>query len=120
MIQIIIFGIADILVIINLIREIIVLKSIKSKFICTNCKTFNKEISQNHNCEMCRRRFNVHTETWEHLLIHRVNWMQAKDKNRVYKWKEYKILSIIEIALTILMIITFSLVVSMNLYNILH
>jgi hypothetical protein len=31
------------------------------------------------------------------MLLHRVNWIPAKSKGEVFKWKDYKKLSIIEI-----------------------
>ena len=105
MILIIVFGLFILLLILNLIRELFTLRDIKSNFYCSNCGTFHDEISNNSNCKKCHRRFNINGNTWDHLILHRVNWIPSKSSNEVFKWKDYKKISIIEITVNILLIV---------------
>lgn len=83
------------------LRELMVLRDIKSCFYCSNCNTFLKEFIQGDKCEKCHRTINVKGKTWDHLIIHRVNWIPTKQDRTILKWKEYKKLSLIEIAVDI-------------------
>ena len=87
---------------INIIREILVYRDIKSFFYCGHCNTFNDEISRGGKCSKCNRSLKIKGKQWQHLLLHRVNWIPAKGDREVFKWKEYKKLSVIEITLSIL------------------
>ena len=105
MISLIIFGITSILLILNLIREIITLRDIKSNFYCSNCGTFNTEISNMYVCSKCKRKLKVKGITWDHLIIHRVNWLPSKSNCEVFKWKDYKKPSVIEMTVNIIALI---------------
>ena len=101
MINLVLFGIAFLLLVLNLIREIFVFRDIKSTFYCEHCNHFNKEISRNDKCEQCHRKMKIKGKTWEHLILHRVNWIPTKSKSDVFKWVEYRKLSVIEISINI-------------------
>lgn len=97
MVSLIIFCAAEAIFLLNLLREIFVFKDIKSCFYCGHCNTFNEEISRIGKCKKCHRTIKIKGNTWDHMLLHRVNWIPAKSKGEVFKWKDYKKLSIIEI-----------------------
>ena len=105
MASLIIFGVALLLLILNLIREIFTLRDIKSNFYCSHCNTFNEEVSNRYVCKSCKRKFNIKGDTWDHLILHRVNWIPSKSKNDVFKWKDYRKLSLIEITVNFVAII---------------
>lgn len=104
MISLILFSITLLVLFLNLIRELFVLRDIKSTFYCNHCNTFNNEISNKYICKSCKRKIQIKGNTWDHLIIHRVNWIPTKSKNEVFKWNDYKKLSIIEIAVTLIAI----------------
>lgn len=99
-ISVIIFTIAIILLLLNLLKEISVFMDIKSNFYCSHCNAFNEEISHIGKCKKCNRTFKFKGGSWDHLILHRVNWILTNSKGQVYKWKEYKRLSLIEITIT--------------------
>lgn len=105
MIQITVFIIIEILLYLNLLREVFVIRDIKSNFYCGNCNTFNEEISNIGNCSNCHRKFKIKGNQWDHLILHRVNWIPTKSKSEVFKWKDYRKLSIIEITINIIFIL---------------
>lgn len=104
-IEVILFGIVMIGFVLDLIRELTVLRDIKSTFYCTHCNTFNEEISRIGKCKKCSRKMKIKGNTWEHLLIHKVNWITTDSGSEVFKWKEYRKLSLVEITLDICAII---------------
>lgn len=105
MIHIIIFSIACIIAILNLIREITIYLDIKSTFYCKHCNHFNSEISYGSKCKNCNMKFEIKRKEWEHLLLHRVTWTPSKHENIVLKWSDYKKVPRYEITLSIIMII---------------
>jgi len=118
MIQVIIFSIACIIAILNLIREIFVYRDIKSNFYCEHCHCFNEEISTITKCRQCHRSIEIKSKNWEHLLLHRVSWTPSKHENVVLKWSDYKKVPSYEIALSIFMIITLLIAIALNAYKI--
>lgn len=104
-VSIIVWVVAAILFMLNLIREILIYRDIKSAFYCSHCNTFNEEISRISKCSKCHRTFEIKGRSWEHLILHRVNWIPANSKSEVFKWKEYRKLSLIEITINIIAII---------------
>lgn len=104
-ISLIIFIIGELLFLYNLLREIIVYKSIKSCFYCKHCSTFNEEISRISKCKQCKRTLEFKGGSWDHLILHRVNWIPANSKSEVFKWKEYRKLCTIELTINIIAII---------------
>lgn len=110
-VTVIVFGIAIVLFGINLLREIFTFRDIKSNFYCSNCNTFNDEISRIGKCKNCNRTFKIKGKTWDHLLLHRTNWIPTYSKGEVFKWKEYRKLSVIEIALNCIAIIILGLAI---------
>ena len=100
-VSIIIWSIGLILFGLNLLREIYVYRDIKSNFYCTHCGTFHMEVSRIDKCSKCHRTFKIKGNSWDHLILHRVNWIPTNSKSGVFKWKDYKKLSIIEITINI-------------------
>lgn len=113
-VSIIIWILALIIFLLNLIREILVYKDIKSNFYCSNCNTFNEEISRIYKCKQCHRTFKIKGNSWDHLLLHRVNWIPSNSKSDIFKWKDYKKLSIIEIAINIIAIFIIIMAIAIN------
>lgn len=113
-VSIIIFIIAIVVFILNLLREIYVYRDIKSNFYCTYCNTFNEEISRIDKCKKCHRTFKIKGNNWDHLLLHRVNWIPTNSKSEVFKWKEYRKLSLVEITIncTAICILLISIILS--------
>lgn len=116
-IKVIILSIGIIAFILNLIREIVVYNSIKSNFYCPNCNEFNEEISRIGKCKKCHRTLKIKGNSWDHLILHRVNWIPTNSKSEVFKWREYRKLSLIEIALSILAIIIISISLLITIIN---
>lgn len=112
--EIVIFVIALILFGLNLLREIWVYRNIKSNFYCNHCGNFSDEISRIDKCKQCHRTFKIKGNSWDHLLLHRVNWIPTKSKSEVFKWKEYKILSLIEITINIIAIIIIGIAIAIS------
>ena len=105
---IIVFLITSVSFFLDLLREILIYRDIKSCFYCGHCNTFNEEISRIDKCKKCHRNISIRENTWEHLVLHRVNWIPANSKSEVFKWKEYRKLSIIEIVIDTVAIIILS------------
>lgn len=87
----------------NIIREILVYRDIKSYFYCYHCNTFNPEIAhvgKENNCIKCHRSFKIKEKQWDHIILHRVNWIPASGSKEVLRWKEYRKLSVIEITIS--------------------
>lgn len=97
----IIYIVAIVFITTDIIKEIINIRSIKSRFTCNHCNTFHSEISQIDKCKNCHRTFNLKAETWEHFILHRVNRFPSNRKSDIHKFKDYRKLSIIEIAIDI-------------------
>lgn len=112
--SVIIWGVAIILFGLNLLREIWVYRDIKSNFYCSHCNTFNEEISHIDKCSKCHRTFKIKGNNWDHLLLHRVNWIPTNSKSEVFKWKEYKKLSLIEITINIIAIIIIAIAIAIT------
>lgn len=113
-VSIIIWIVALIIFLLNLIREIFVYKDIRSNFYCSNCNTFNGEISHIYKCKKCHRTFKIKGNSWDHLILHRVNWISSNSKSDIFKWKDYKKLSIIEIAINIITIFIIIMAIAIN------
>jgi hypothetical protein len=94
-----VLAIATIIFILDIVRELLVLRDIKSVFTCKHCNTFNDTISAISNCKKCNRKFDIQNKTWEHFLICKINWTTAVKSSVELKWKEYKRYSIIEITI---------------------
>lgn len=92
--------IAIILFVINIVREIRTYIDTKSSFYCKHCGNFNENISSIGKCKKCHRDFKIRDKNWNHLLLHKVNYISAKSKSQEFKWKEYKKICLIEISLS--------------------
>lgn len=101
----IIWIIVAVILLLNAIREYFVYRDIKYMFICEHCGTLNKELYNKSKCSKCHRSMKLKGKTWDHMLIHRVNWISANDKTTVLKLKDYKKLPIIEITLTLIALV---------------
>lgn len=98
----IIFIIVALLLICNALREVFVIRDIAYTFTCKHCNTFHPKISNIDRCYNCKRSFKIKDKSWEHLILHRVNWVSSNTKSEVLIFKDYIKLSIIEITLSIL------------------
>lgn len=113
-ISIMIWIIALVIFLLNLVREIFVYRDIKSNFYCNKCNTFNEEISGIYKCKQCHRTFKIKGNSWDHLLLHRVNWIPTNSKSDIFKWKDYKKLSMIEITINIIAIVIICIAIAIN------
>ena len=69
-VSIIIWIVALIIFLLNLIREIFVYKDIRSNFYCSNCNTFNGEISRIYKCKKCHKVINNRNSNKYYCNIH--------------------------------------------------
>ena len=97
-----IFGAAAIVFLFNLLREIHVYRSIKNVFTCEHCGTLNETISGIHKCYKCHRSFKIKDKQWEHLILHRVTWLDTSSKTKELNFNEYTKVPKIEITISIL------------------
>ena len=87
----------------NTLREYTVYRDIKCQFICDNCDTINEEISGIHKCVKCHRTFKVRQKQWEHLMLHRVTWIDTKTSKATEAYlKDYLKIPKIEITLSLM------------------
>lgn len=85
----------------NIVRELMNIRDIKSRFTCENCGTFHNEVTELSNCKKCHRNMNIKQGSWWHLITSRTNRIGYDSKSTIYNYKQYRKLSIIEIAISI-------------------
>lgn len=91
--------IITVFLLLNIVREILNIRDIKSRFICDNCGTFHDEVTELSSCKKCHRNMNIKQGSWWHLITSRTNRIGYDSKRTIYNYKQYKKLSVIEIVI---------------------
>lgn len=101
-ISLIVLAITLIALILLFIKELINLKKIKKVFTCEHCGEFRDTLSNGCRCEKCGLTFRNKNNAWEHYLMFRITSINTKNKNVVYKYKDYTKLPKIELTICII------------------
>ena len=115
MVHIIIFSIAILLFIVDILHELNMLRDIKSTFSCDNCGTLITEYRHNYKYKKCSRKVKIQSNSWEHLLLRKVNLLYANNRDVVIYYKDYTRLvkKEITVCITCICILTLGIIINL-------